>query len=74
MSATIQIRVRGPIPGHEIDDVVDVPVDGRGVPLDLHWRRRLKDAETDNCCERVQAAPKPRRRRRQTTEAEASEE
>ena len=28
-----------------------IKTDANGVPLDKFWRRRLKDAETDNCVE-----------------------
>ena len=50
MSDTITVkvnRVAGFAPGQE----VSVEVDARGNPLDLFWRRRLHDAERDQCCE-----------------------
>jgi hypothetical protein len=36
---------------------VPIKVDKRGVPVDRVWRKKLKDAETDNC---VSFARKPR--------------
>lgn len=41
--------------------VIDVQTDENGVPLERFWRKRLKDAETDNCVEVV----KPSRRKKQ---------
>lgn len=38
---------------HEIDSVIEVLADDEGTPLDFIWRRRLKDAEIDQCCEVV---------------------
>ncbi len=52
MSATIRVRANklpGVPPGH----VFTIPADRYGVPLEEFWRRRFKDAETDNCCEVV---------------------
>ena len=28
--------------------ILDVP-DKKGIPLDIYWRNRLKDSQTDNC-------------------------
>lgn len=54
MSDTIRIRVLHPgLPGHSVGDVVEVAVDSEGTPLEQFWRRRLKDAERDDCCEVV---------------------
>jgi hypothetical protein len=39
--------------------IVNVLCDKSGTPLDIFWRRRLKDAKIDNCCEIVK--PKPRK-------------
>lgn len=61
MSDTIRVRVNKPIPPHGLGDVVPVPIDEHGTPLDQQWRRRLKDAETDGCCEIVEE-PKPKHR------------
>ncbi len=58
MSATIRIKVNG-VPGHVPGSVITVPADSHGTPLDEYWRRRLKDAKTDGCCEVVVAQPKP---------------
>ena len=59
MHDTIKIlihRVAGYQPGH----TVVVAADSEGTPLDLFWRRRLRDAKRDNCCEVLNsAAPEP---------------
>jgi hypothetical protein len=54
----IKIKVNKPIGEHKIGSIVDVAADDEGTPLDLHWRRRLKDAEFDSCCEVVKPAAK----------------
>jgi len=33
--------------------IVTIATDENGTPLDQKWRRRLKDAEFDNCVEQV---------------------
>ena len=33
------------------DDIVTIFVNDDGVPIDPFWRRRLKEASLDNCCE-----------------------
>ena len=53
MRNTIRIKVNGTLPPHPSGTVVNVPVDEEGTPLALYWRRRLKDAKVDNCCEVV---------------------
>ncbi len=49
----IQIKVNKATPRAGIG-IHDVEADAQGVPLDLFWRRRLKDAVTDDCCEVIQ--------------------
>ena len=55
---SIRLKVNGTIPGFSPGQVVKVPADERGIPLDLHWRRRLKDSEIDGCIE-VVVDPEP---------------
>lgn len=51
---TIRIKVNaGSLPNFRQGEVVVVPSDDEGTPLDQYWRRRLKDAKVDNCCEVV---------------------
>lgn len=49
----INIKINGTIPGHYKDQIISIATDDKGTPLDEFWRRRLKDAERDNCCEIV---------------------
>jgi len=46
-----------------------------GVPHELYWRRRLQDAEIDNCCEvMTESKPKPEAKadkRKKTTQGES---
>jgi hypothetical protein len=30
-------------------DIVTIPVDDHNVPLDIYWRRRLRDSVNDGC-------------------------
>ena len=41
------------------DGIYEIDADDNGVPLDHHWRRRLRDAEHDGCCEVVGDTLKP---------------
>ncbi len=52
---TKEIKVNKKIRGHTIGQVVTVECDGEGTPLEFFWRRQLKAAEMDNCCEIMQA-------------------
>lgn len=52
MSDTITIRIHR-VSGYEPGSERAIPVDDRGTPLELFWRRRLKDARRDHCCEVV---------------------
>lgn len=52
MSDTITVRVLR-VAGFEPGQEVPVEVDARGNPLDVFWRRRIRDAERDQCCEVV---------------------
>ena len=46
--------------------IVTVQTDSADIPLDRFWRKRLKDAETDNCVEVVKAETKPKKTRKAT--------
>lgn len=54
----MDIKINKPFPGYNVDQLVMVQTDSEGTPLDFFWRRRLKDAKTDNCCEIVKSATK----------------
>ncbi len=56
---SVNIRVLKNLGSYPADTTVEVLVDHEGTPLDYFWRRRLRDAETDKCCEIVKTA-KPR--------------
>ena len=44
--------------------IVTIQTNGAGIPLEKFWRKRLKDAETDNCVEVVKAETKPKKTRK----------
>ncbi len=46
----IKLKINS-VPG--FSGTVTVQTDDSGVPLERFWRKRLKDAETDNCVEVV---------------------
>lgn len=60
---TVKIKVNKDLGLFKAGDVV------RLVKIDQYWRRRLKDAETDNCCELVNDKPK----RRSSTKSEGKD-
>jgi len=49
----LRIKINKPLPGYEVGRIIEVASDNEGTPLDFYWRRRLKDAESDGCCEIV---------------------
>ena len=71
MAKRIRIKVNGTIPGYPPGTVVPVDADERGTPLDASWRRRLKDAEIDDCCEVVQQASRSTSTRKRAHQAGA---
>ncbi len=50
MSHTITVKVHR-VSGFAAGQEVPVTVDDEGTPLDQFWRRRLRDAKRDQCCE-----------------------
>ena len=61
---TARIRINTTLPGYGKDgDIVYVMTDPRGVVMDRFWRRRLRDAVNDGCCELIadveESAPEP---------------
>ena len=46
------VNLHGVKPGKQIE----IKVDAKGVPLDQHWRRRLRDSATDGCIAVVETA------------------
>jgi hypothetical protein len=47
------LRLNVPLKGFSKGAAVLVVVDQNGVVLDQYWRRRVKDATTDNCVQFV---------------------
>ena len=40
---------------------MQIDVDENGIPLDMHWRRRLRDAKSDGCVEIVKEQKKEKK-------------
>ena len=59
----MEIKINKEIPGYKIDQIVQVATDKENIPLDHFWRRRLKDAVIDNCCEVLKPAPKQKQKK-----------
>lgn len=75
MAKTIQIRVKtDAFSQFRSGEVVTVASDDAGNPLDLFWRRRLRDAKRDDCCEVVVEAPKKKVTKRASEAQQESEE
>ena len=56
--AKIRVKILVDIPGYKKGQIVTIETDKDGTPLERFWRRRFKDAKTDNCLEIVQAPSK----------------
>ena len=52
----IKLKLNQPMLGYEAGREVTIQTDKDGVPLEKFWRRRLKDADIDNCVEVVKAS------------------
>ena len=55
----VQIKVNTKLGKIEQGKVIKVEADINGIPLDAYWRKRLKDAEIDNCCSLVMPDTEP---------------
>ena len=53
----IQLKINKPIHGHPSGSTVRVCTDDAGVPIEKHWRDRIRDAEIDDCVTVVKKAP-----------------
>ena len=49
----MKVKLNMPMQGYEAGREVTIECDRSGVPLEKFWRRRLKDAQIDNCLEVV---------------------
>ncbi len=54
---TIRIKILKDMADSKTGDIVRVPADDKGTPIDFFWQRRLKDAKIDGCCEIVKERP-----------------
>lgn len=56
----IKVLIKTAMLNYKVNEVVVLDADKNGIPTGLlgkFFRRRLKDSETDNCCEVVEPAP-----------------
>lgn len=49
-----KVKILLPIHGYKHGQMVNVPVDKNGVPLDKIWRRRFNDRKFDKCIELIE--------------------
>lgn len=54
---TIELKLNQPMRGYGAGRIVTIQTDVNGLPLEKFWRRRLKDAEIDNCVAVVEPTP-----------------
>lgn len=66
-SITIENKSMVSLHGLKPGKQTEIEVDDKGVPLDQHWRRRMRDSASDGCIEVVQHE-KPRRAKQQEAE------
>jgi len=59
----INIRIKKTFGPYKAGQIVRVECDANQVPLDQYWRRRLSDAQHDDCCEVVTLESAPKRRK-----------
>lgn len=62
----VKIKLNVALDGNEAGDVIEVDAHENGTPVLQFWRRRLRDAAFDDCCELVKA--------KKTTRKAASDE
>ena len=61
---SIEIKINHGLIEHNDGDVVKVEVHpGTKIPIENFWRRRLRDAAIDGCCEIVEPVKKSRRKK-----------
>ena len=49
----VKIKINKPFLNFAKGRILEIESDNEGTPVDVFWRRRLKDAKQDNCCEIV---------------------
>lgn len=57
----MKLKLNSAMKGYEAGRTITVQADSSGLPLDKFWRRRLRDAQTDNCVEVVEKTPKAKK-------------
>ena len=60
----IVVTVLKPFDKYTSGQVVRVAVDSDGIALEVAWRRRIKDAEIDECCSVESHSPATRATKR----------
>jgi len=53
----MKVKINKPIFGHKVGQIIDIKTTGNNIPISIYWRRRLQDAETDNCIEIIKEKP-----------------
>ena len=49
MTKKVTLQINKPLAGKQPDETITLECDRNGTIIDRYWRRRLSDAETDNC-------------------------
>lgn len=52
-----KLQINRDIGTHKAGSIVSVSCYDDGIPVDVYWRRRLKDSTIDQCVEWVEDAP-----------------
>lgn len=47
----MKLKINQDMAGYKAGRTINISADINNVPLDIFWRRRLKDAKSDNCVE-----------------------
>ena len=52
----MKIKLNQPMKCYEAGRTLVIQTDADGLPLEKFWRRRIKDAEIDNCVEVIKSS------------------
>ena len=51
----MKIQINKPLKNYKAGYIIDIK-DKNGIPTDIYWFRRLKDAKIDNCIEIIKSS------------------
>ena len=52
----MKLKINKDMAGYKAGRTINIKADINNIPLDIFWRRRLKDAKSDNCVEVIKTS------------------